>query len=298
MDILKELGIKHNLNLKRIFNNPKVNFFIIANIVLFIGCYNFLDNSIKNGLTTILSYPIILFIISSICLLIGYYNIILGIILVVGLFTILYPNLNITNKDKNNDSDNDNDNSKVEGFTSQNNTSRQRYQERLARRQRLEANRERNNFRNKNTFKDLKNNFTDVYNELKEEYEDDLRQGMKENLMNVLSSKRKSNRNNFEDQNLENNSDINKTGRENFNDDFENESLTRQRRKETFRTIKKRKFNPNDENDANFLICKEILKDLLNRITYQYESKDYLKKYIEHRIEEMIDLFKFNDETD
>lgn len=281
MDILKEIGIKHNINMKRLFNNPKVNFFIVANLVLFIGCYNFLDNSLKNGLTTFLSYPLVLFILSSVCLLVGYYNMVLGIILIVALFTILYPNVD-TSIEK-----------QVNTNTSEGFTTREDYQDRRRRRERVDAEDARKEYRNKNIAKDMQNNVSEMFNELKEEYEDDLRQGMKENLLNILSSKRRSNKQNFENVNTNN---TKKT--EKFTDDYETELLSRERKRENFRTIKKRKFNPNDENDANFLICKEILKDLLNRITYQYESKEYLKKYIEHRIEEMIDLFKFGQEEE
>lgn len=255
----------YSLNLKRILNNPKVNFFIIVNLAIFIGCYNLLSQPVKNGFTTFLSYPIVLFALSALCLFIGYYNMILAVILVVALFVILYPNLEAKIKNTN------------EGFT--NHT----YEERKKEREESEAEKERKSYRNKNTFKDIKNNFTTMYEELKDEYEDDLKEGMKENLRNMLSSKRKENMT---------------TKKETFSDDLEAETNIRNRKREQFRKINKRKFNPNDEDDANLLICKEIIRDLLNRITYEYESKEYLKKYVEHRIEEMIDLFKFNAEEE
>lgn len=263
------LNLEHSLNLKRIFNNPKLNFFIIANLVIFIGCYNFLSNNVKNGISTFVSYPIILFLILSFCLFVGNYNIMLAIILVVALFIILYPSLEPQEPDE----------TVNEGFTSTT------YNERLEAREKEKAEKERKDFRKKETFKDIKNNFSSIYEELREEYEDDVKQGMKENLRNILNNKK-----------VENNNNNNSSGKENFETDLETDYKIKSRKREQFRTVKRRKFNPNDEDDANFLICKEILKDLLNRLTYEYESKDYLKKYIEHRVEEIVDLFHFADD--
>jgi hypothetical protein len=58
----------------------------------------------------------------------------------------------------------------------------------------------------------------------------------------------------------------------------------------TQETIKIRKFNPNDEFDNNLLITKEICDDIKKRITYEYESIPYLKRYISSRLQEIIDL--------
>lgn len=264
------LSVDHSLNLKRIFNNPKLNFFIVANLVIFIGCYNFLSNDLKNGISTFISYPIVLFLAVSFCLFVGYYNMMLAIILIVALFIILYPSLEPKEEDSVN-----------EGFSG----SRSTYKERKEERKKEKAAKERKEYRNKETFKDIKNNFTSVYEELRDEYEDDIKQGMKENLRDILKTKKR--------ENMENTKNVQK---EDFDNDLETDYKIRNRKREQYRTVKRRKFNPNDEDDANFLICKEILKDLLNRLTYEYESKDYLKKYVEHRVEEMVDLFHFADD--
>ena len=265
------MSVEHSLNLKRIFNNPKLNFFIIANLVLFIGCYNLLNNDVKNGISTFISYPIVLFFAVSICLFVGHYNMMLAIILIVALFIILYPSLEPKEED-----------SVREGFSG----ARTSYSQRKEERNKAKAVQERRQNRNNETFKDVKNNFSSIYEEMKGEYEDDIKQGMKENLRDILGTKKKENMKNIKKE----------RNKENFDDDIETNYIIRNRKREQFRTVKKRKFNPNDEDDANFLICKEILKDLLNRLTYEYESKDYLKKYVEHRIEEMVDLFHFADD--
>jgi hypothetical protein len=55
-------------------------------------------------------------------------------------------------------------------------------------------------------------------------------------------------------------------------------------------TIKVRKFDPNDEFDNNLLMTKDICDDIKKRITYEYESIPYLKRYISSRLQEIIDL--------
>jgi Sec-independent protein translocase protein TatA len=65
---------------------------------------------------------------------------------------------------------------------------------------------------------------------------------------------------------------------------------------ERFQTIEIRALDPSNEDDTNLLITKEILQDMLNRIEYNYESNKYLRKYIKHRIEEIIDLNKLTED--
>lgn len=60
--------------------------------------------------------------------------------------------------------------------------------------------------------------------------------------------------------------------------------------------IKKRKFNPNDELDNNLLMVIDICNDIKKRITYDYESIDYLKKYISSRLQEIINLLDLTSE--
>ena len=62
--------------------------------------------------------------------------------------------------------------------------------------------------------------------------------------------------------------------------------------KEKFQTVETRALDPSNEDDTNLLITKEILQDMLNRIEYNYESNKYLRKYIKHRVEEIIDINK------
>ena len=68
--------------------------------------------------------------------------------------------------------------------------------------------------------------------------------------------------------------------------------------KEEFQTIEIRSFDPSNEEDTNLIITKEILQDMLNRIKYNFESNKYLKKYLKHRIEEIVDINKLIDEDE
>ena len=57
-----------------------------------------------------------------------------------------------------------------------------------------------------------------------------------------------------------------------------------------------REFDPSNEEDTNFLITKEVLQDMINRIDYNFESNEYLKKYLKHRIEEIVEVNQLIDE--
>ena len=62
--------------------------------------------------------------------------------------------------------------------------------------------------------------------------------------------------------------------------------------------IPKRKFNIEDQEDKNLLNTKQICHDIINRITFKYEDKPYLKKYIATRVEEMVDINNLLDEDE
>ena len=69
-------------------------------------------------------------------------------------------------------------------------------------------------------------------------------------------------------------------------------------KKENFQTVTKRKFDPSKEEDTNFLITKEVLQDMITRIDYNYETSSYLKKYLKHRITEIVELNKLLEDDD
>lgn len=76
-------------------------------------------------------------------------------------------------------------------------------------------------------------------------------------------------------------------------EDFEDTHETpkgKKQKKETFKTVEQRKFNPADNDDMNLLMTMEICDDIKNRIKYVYEDNGYLKKYIREKIEEIVDM--------
>ena len=79
----------------------------------------------------------------------------------------------------------------------------------------------------------------------------------------------------------------NKLIEEKFNKTIKNTKNTK--RKENI-SIKKRNFNLNNQEHKNLLYTKEVLREIVNRINYEYEDIDYLKRYIGNKFEEIIDL--------
>ena len=67
---------------------------------------------------------------------------------------------------------------------------------------------------------------------------------------------------------------------------------------EGFHTVKTRTFDPTKEDDTNLLITKEVLQDMINRIEYDFENSKYLKKYLKHRIEEIVEMNKLLEDDD
>ena len=62
------------------------------------------------------------------------------------------------------------------------------------------------------------------------------------------------------------------------------------------KTIQKRKFDFTNKEDKSLVYTREVLKEVVNRINYEYEDKEYLKKYIGSKFEEIIDLLGLLDD--
>lgn len=105
-----------------------------------------------------------------------------------------------------------------------------------------------------------------------EKMTNELQKGLEENrksqIKNGIKSikKRRNNANNYNNDNSNNNANNNKIA------------------------IREREFDLQDDDDTNLINTREICKDIINRINYQYEDIGYLKKYISSRIEEIVDL--------
>jgi len=95
----------------------------------------------------------------------------------------------------------------------------------------------------------------------------------------------------------ENYSDVDMNGDENSSNNRTNSNKMKPKMKpHSDLTIMKRKFNINEETDKNLLNTREICTDIINRINYEYEDGDYLRKYIGSRVEEIIEINKLLDE--
>ena len=84
----------------------------------------------------------------------------------------------------------------------------------------------------------------------------------------------------------------------NTNTNNSNNSNNKRKKKRSEVVIAKRKFDIEEQEDKNLLNTKQICHDIINRITFKYEDKPYLKKYIATRVEEMVDINNLLDEDD
>ena len=117
----------------------------------------------------------------------------------------------------------------------------------------------------------IKNLITGRIKKIEDHHNNELKKGILENKKKIL-----------EHESSKNTKKQSKTS----NDEYEHDTNTD---KLHTKTIPKRIFNPNKEEDTNLLITKEILLDMVNRIEYNYENNNYLRKYLKARIEEIID---------
>ena len=267
----------NNINYKvtKIFQNPNINFFIIMILILLISCYTFINISLKYMISSYVSNPIVILFVLIFVILIGFYNINIAVLSLLLLFIVLYGTTIFNNKnsnkiegftnnnnyDDNDDSDSDDDDDdKTKYLTTINNTDEAKIDERVS---------------------ELKNSLLGTMHKLKDSGESEYQKSLLENKNIQYKNERKINKQKKRNNNFSNNSNNSNNSR-----------------KENFHTINTREFDPSKEEDTNFLITKEILQDMINRIDYNFESSKYLKKYLKHRIEEMVDLNKLLDDDD
>ena len=280
--------IKFNNRVNRTLKNPNITFFIIMLLILLISCYTFINEPIRNTISSILSIPIVtLFALIGITI-IGYFNLVIALLLLILLFICVFgfgntlPNIITTTNDmyyetfiSNKDNDNDNDNDKNTEKTN----NKIKHISRI----------EQNNRKKKEKDKEL----------------DDRVKNIKETLLGPIMKFRQNNDDNYKNAILENKQKIfeeekknnkSKSTFKNINNDHSSKNInSKTNKKEKFQTIEPRKFDPSSDEDTNLLITREILDDVNNRIQYNYESPKYLKKYIKNRIEEIIDINKLTD---
>jgi hypothetical protein len=262
-DITNKLNKVH-----KIIQNPNITFFIIMLLVLLISCYGFISNPIKNTLTYILSNPIV--ILFSICtiILIAYFNITIGALTLILLFLCIYGSN--SNKDNNGSA-----NGIMEHFADKpSKLDKMKEDEKKVDEQ----------------IKSIKDTVLTTFNKFKDVGSSEYKQALLDNKKKLFESEKNNNSKKISSN----------TQKDNF-DDIENTSSKSTKskpnsKKEKFQTVTRRTFDPTNEEDTNLQITKEILQDMINRIEYDYESSKYLRKYIKHRIEEIIEINKLTDD--
>ena len=310
-----------NTNVNKLFQNPNINFFIIMLLILLISCYTFINSSLKYAISSFVSNPIIILFILICVVLAGYYNINIAVLILLLLFIILYgttifnsklnsvegfsSNKLHTNNDSDsddsdddnddNDNDNDNDNDDNDDGTrdreelnlSDEDESIKKLYSKIAKSPHKKN--EEDEKKTDETVSKIKNTIMGTLNQFKDVGNSEFQKSLIENKqIQYLNEKKKNNNNNK--QNFTNiNGNNSKNGKT---------SNGKNGKKENFQTVDIRKFDPNKEEDTNFLITKEILQDMINRINYNFESSKYLKKYLRHRIEEIVEMNKLLDDDD
>ena len=327
MDTFKSLN-DINTKVSKVFHNPNINFFIIMSLILLISCYTFINTPLRYAISSFISNPIIILFALILIIVFGYYNINIAIMMLLLLFiavfgakifnksTSLKQSIeNFTdstdkdndkhfkkltrgsNTDNHNSNDNDNDNDDDGNDNDDNDddddndnydtdTNTPKITKHIKKKTNIQINEEDEKEQDKQV-ESIKNVILGTVNQFKDIGDNDYKKGLLENKQIIYKNEKQ-----------RNNTQSNNTQSNNSNSSSKNNSKKSKHSKEEFQTIKTRAFNPNKEEDTNLLITKEVLQDMINRIEYNFESSTYLKKYLKHRIEEIIELNDLLDENE
>ena len=261
-----------------IINRPEINIVLIGIFFISIIIYSFINNKYKRVIAEWVSTPLITCLSLALVVLISYINFPLGLLLLVGYFIVVYPlSADATSNYYNNGNLQVTSNIGrrqyvMEGFdTNMSDNSASKSMEDKEKDEELADN--------------IKNSITKGITDAKKKGDDDLKALMLQNSkMKLKNEKSKSNGGG---------SGGNKDSKNNKNSGGSNSGGgiggSGSNSDETSKKIEKRKFNPSNQDDTNLMITKEMLSDMINRIEYKYEDTPYLKKYLRHRIEDIIE---------
>lgn len=282
------LKIIDNINTKinKIFQNSNINFFIIMNLILIISCYTFVNSAIKTTISSLLSNPIIILFSLIFIIFVGYHNINIAILMLLLLFVVIYGSTifkqtnkieGFTSKEDDEDDDDEDDDEDEDDSDDKKQKSKDTFKKKIKE--------DEENDRN-DKINSIKSVLFNSVNNLKSTAENEYKKSVAENLQLVYENEKKQNKKTSKNSSGKSSSGIGK-------------SKNNRNNKEDFKAINVRKFDPSNEEDTNLLITKEILQDMINRIEYNFESNTYLKKYIKHRLEEVVEINKLlEDEED
>lgn len=292
----------------KLFKNQQINFFIIMFLILLITCYSLLSNTLKYTVSMLLSNPAIMVVCIILILAIGYFDIGIASLMLVLFFILLFGSAN-------SDISLANIGTGIEGFKTKTSDGDDieipehvdnidRHIKKISK----TLTKSQNNLKKKDA-KDKQldervNNIKDVVlstiNNIRNSNNDDYKNALLENKQAMLAeehdnnnargSERADGKEDFKD------TEYGKDGKGGKNGKNGKGAKNGKSSQERFQTVEIRALDPSNEDDTNLLITKEILQDMLNRIEYNYESNKYLRKYIKHRVEEIIDINKLTDD--
>jgi len=301
-----------NTRINKLFRNPHINFFIIMLLILLITCYTLITTPIKNTISIIISNPIVILFAIIAIIIVGYFDINIAVLLLVLFFVALFG-MQYTHSNGNYLNLNLNLNT-VENFDNAESTSdeEEKHISRIDNNLKIKA---QNDKKTDERVNNIKSVVLSTLNKFRNQNDDDYKNAILENKKMMFQSEKQ---NNNKINKMQSKNSNNSSGKDNFKDVTSKKSTpngnangktggnksgpnkyddsNNNRSKEDFQTVKPRTFDPSNEEDTNLLITKEILQDMHNRIEFNYESNKYLKKYIKHRVEEIVDLNKLLDD--
>jgi hypothetical protein len=302
MDSIQNTTSRITNRVSKLFKNQQISFFIIMFLILLITCYSLLSNTLKYTVSILLSNTAVMVVCIILILAIGYFDIGIASLMLVLFFVLLFgtanPNLNNTEtgtgiegfKTTTSDGDDIDIPEEVEDIDRH----FKKISKNLTQSQNNLKKKEEKDKKLDERVKNIKDVVLGTINNIRNSNNDDYKRALLENKQAMLQEEHENN-------NSHNNKEKQK-GRDNF-DNTPNKSnggksgkSNGKNSKEKFQTVEVRALDPSNEDDTNLLITKEILQDMLNRIEYNYESNKYLRKYIKHRVEEIIDINKLTED--
>jgi hypothetical protein len=321
MDSFQATSSRISNRVSKLFKNQQINFFIIMFLILLITCYSLLSSTLKYTVSMLVSNPAVMIVCIILILAIGYFDIGIASLMLVLFFIVLFGSANpdlasetggrariegfktttSDGDDITNQNEEDEPEAKAEAEAAAAETTTQdidqhikKISKNLTRSQSNLKKKEENDKKLDDRVSSIKNVVLSTINNIRNSNNDDYKRALLENKQAMLTEEHENNargsgakgkgKNN-------NNNNNNNNNKEDFKD-----TSRRKGGKEKFQTVEVRALDPSNEDDTNLLITKEILQDMLNRIEYNYESNKYLRKYIKHRVEEIIDINKLTDD--
>ena len=310
-----------NTKINKVFQNPNINFFIIMNLILLISCYTFINTPLKTAISSFVSNPLIILFSLILIIIVGYHNINIAILSLLLLFVVLFGstlfNKNNTNYKNNNtlegftvtttkatqDEEDESDETEEEQEQDKEDEADEEDQDQDDKSIKLEKSekdfekktKEDKTKSRENTINSIKDVLLGSFNKIKNGAENEYQKGLVENKKMIYENEKKNNNQTVKNVNSKNANSKNANSK---NANSKNSKNSKKSSKEEFQTIDTRSFDPSSEEDTNLLITKEVLQDMINRIDYKFETNIYLKKYLKHRIEEIVELNKLLDEDE